>query len=156
MIRILGTLVFGLLITTPAAAQTSTVSGTVVDQTGGAVPGATVRLAGAGGASLTTTGPAGQYTFQNVAAGTYEITITLLGFAPASRSNVAVSSGTLDVPSITLALAALSDTVIVSATRSEQALIDAPATMSIVTSSVLASAPVMNYGDLLGRCRGRT
>jgi outer membrane receptor protein involved in Fe transport len=149
MIRMLGMLVFGLLLTAPAVAQTSTVSGTVVDQTGGAVPGATVRFAGAGGASSTTSGPAGQYTFQNVAAGTYEITITLQGFAPATRSNVAVSSGTLDVPAITLALAALSDTVVVSATRSEQALLDAPATMSVITSAVLASAPAMNYGDLL-------
>jgi iron complex outermembrane receptor protein len=106
-------------------------------------------LAGAGGASSTTTGPAGQYTFQNVAAGTYEITITLPGFAPATRSNVAVSSGTLDVPVMTLSLAALSDTVVVSAARSEQALLDAPATMSVVTTAVLASTPAMNYGDLL-------
>jgi outer membrane receptor protein involved in Fe transport len=149
MIRMLGTLVFGLLIAAPAVAQTATVSGTVVDQTGGAVPGATVRLAGAGGASTTTSGPAGQYTFQNVAAATYEITITLPGFAPAMRTNVAVSSGTLDVPPITLELAALSDTVVVSATRSEQALLDAPATMSIVTSGMLASTPALNYGDLL-------
>ena len=149
MIRMLGTLVFGLLLAGSAAAQTSTVSGTVVDQTGGAVPGATVRLAGTGGALSTTSGPAGQFTFQNVAAGSYEITVTLPGFAPATRANVAVSSGTLDVPPITLALAALSDTVVVSATRSEQSLIDAPVTMSIVTSEVLASAPAMNYGDLL-------
>lgn len=70
MIRMLGTLVFGLLFAGPAVAQTSTVSWTVVDQTGGAVPGATVRLAGAGGVLPTTSGPAGQYTFQNVAAGT--------------------------------------------------------------------------------------
>ena len=60
------------------------------------------------------------------------------------------------MPPITLSLAALSDTVVVSATRSEQALVDAPATMSVVTSEMLASAPAMNYGDLLRSVPGAT
>jgi hypothetical protein len=112
-------------------------------------------LTGGGGALSTTSGPAGQYTFRNVAGGAYEITVALPRFAPATRANVAVSSGTLDVPPITLALAALSDTVVVSATRSEQSLIDAPATMSRHQRGAV-SAPAMNYGDLLRRCRART
>ena len=78
MIRMLSMLCFGLLLAVPAAAQPATVSGTVVDQTGGAVPGAMVRLTGPSGTSSTTSGPAGQYSFRNVTAGmTF---FTLIGF----------------------------------------------------------------------------
>src|SRR4029077_17272067 len=52
-------------------------------------------------------------------------------------------------PAISLSLANLSDTIVVSATKSDSALIDAPATISVVTSEVLASTPAQNYGDLL-------
>src|SRR4029077_2802212 len=52
-------------------------------------------------------------------------------------------------PAISLSLANLSDTIVVSATKSDSALIDAPATLSLVTSEVLASTPAQNYGDLL-------
>ena len=153
MVRMLGTLVFGLLITARAAAQTATVSGTVVDQTGGAVPGATVRLAGAGGASLTTTGPAGQYAFRTVAGGH----LPDHRHASGLRARHAGRRRRLDRQPRGAAHHAracrLSDTVVVSASRSEPALIDAPATMSVVTSSVLASTPAQNYGDLLRRCR---
>jgi iron complex outermembrane receptor protein len=130
------------------AAQTATVSGTVVDQSGAAVPGATVALVGPTSAT-TVSGARGEYSFRNVAPGTYHLTITLAGFAPATRENVVVGNSNVEVPQMTLALGSLSDTVVVSATKSETALIDAPATMSVVTSEVLASTPAQNYGDLL-------
>jgi outer membrane receptor protein involved in Fe transport len=132
-----------------AAAQTSTVSGTVIDPSGAVVPGATVTLAGQAGTSSTTTGAQGDYVFRDVASGTFRITVTLSGFAPATRTETVVGGTNLPVPAITIDLASLNDTVVVSASKSESALIDAPATMSVVTSTVLASTPAMNYGDVL-------
>ena len=44
----------------PAAAQTATVSGTITDQTGAAVPGATVALTGPGSPVSITSGPRGE------------------------------------------------------------------------------------------------
>ena len=132
----------------PAAAQTASVSGTILDQSGAAVPGATVTLSGPGGTASTTSGSRGDYNFANLANGTYHVTATLSGFAPATR-DVAVSGANVEVPAISLALANLSDTIVVSATKSDSALIDAPATISVVTSEVLASTPAQNYGDLL-------
>jgi len=38
---------------------------------------------------------------------------------------------------------------VVSASKTQQALIDAPATMSVVTADTIASSPAQNYGDLL-------
>jgi len=52
-------------------------------------------------------------------------------------------------PIPTPAVAQLTDTIVVSASKSDTALIDAPATLSLVTSEVLASTPAQNYGDLL-------
>ena len=55
------------------------------------------------------------------------MTATLSGFAPGTR-DVVVGGANVEVPAISLALASLSDTIVVSATKSETALIDAPAT----------------------------
>src|SRR5712692_8237160 len=121
----------------PAGAQTATVSGKVFDQSGAAVPGATVTLTGPAGSSTATSGGSGEYSFRNVASGTYRIAVTLPGFAAATRNDVVVGTANVEVPAITLSLASLTDTVVGSATKSEANLIDAPATMSVVTSEVL-------------------
>src|SRR6266480_1863744 len=41
------------------------------------------------------------------------------------------------------------ETVVVSASKSETTLINAPATLSVVTEQQLITAPAQNYGDLL-------
>jgi iron complex outermembrane receptor protein len=132
-----------------ASAQTSTVTGTVVDQANLAVPGATVTLAGPAANTSTTSDARGEYSFREVPAGSYRITATLVGFAPAVQENVAVSGASVAVPTLTLAIAAVSDTVVVTASRSDEKLIDAPATMTVIPATVLASTSAQNYGDLL-------
>ena len=133
----------------PAVAQTVTVSGTVVDQSGAAVPGSTVTLSGPGASHVTTSGASGDYTFRNVPSGAYRISARLSGFTPATRNDIEVGTANVTIPTLTLGLASLTDTVVVSATRSEATLIDAPATMSLISSQVLRSTPAQNYGDLL-------
>ena len=148
MLRSLYAFALVLALAAPVAAQTATVSGTITDQSGGAVPGATVTLTGPGGTASTTSGPRGEYSFANLANGTYRIAVTLSGFAPSTRA-VVVSGANIEVPVISLALGNFTDTIVVSATKSDAALIDAPATMSVVTSEVLTSTAAQNYGDLL-------
>ena len=148
MLRSLYALALLLMLAAPVAAQTASVSGTITDQSGGAVPGATVTLTGPGGTASTTSGARGEYSFANLANGTYRVAVTLSGFAPNTRE-VVVSGANVEVPVISLALGNLTDTIVVSATKSDAALIDAPATMSVVTSEVLASTAAQNYGDLL-------
>ncbi len=148
MLRSFYALALLLALAAPVAAQTASVSGTITDQSGGAVPGATVTLTGPGGTASTTSGPRGDYSFANLANGTYRIAVTLSGFAPNTR-DVVVSGANVEVPVISLALGNFTDTIVVSATKSDAALIDAPATMSVVTSEVLASTAAQNYGDLL-------
>src|SRR5258707_574026 len=136
MLRSLYALALLCALAAPVAAQTASVSGTITDQSGAAVPGATVTLAGPGGTASTTSGSRGEYSFPNLANGAYRVTVALSGFAPAT-SDVMVGGGSnVDVPVISLALANLSDTIVVSATKTDAALIDAPATISLVTSEV--------------------
>ena len=137
-----------LLLPTGVFAQSVNVSGAVADTSGAVVPGATVVLAGPAGSQTTVSGAEGEYTFRNVAAGTYQVTVTLAGFAPATQS-VTVAATNVTVPRVTLALGTLGETVVVSASRTDTALADAPATMSVVTSETLASTPAQNYADLL-------
>jgi outer membrane receptor protein involved in Fe transport len=114
-----------------------------------AVPGATVTLSGSAANATTTSDARGEYSFRGVPAGSYRVTATLVGFAPAVRENVSVSGETVTVPALTLAIAAVSDTVVVTASRADEKLIDAPATMTVIPSTVLESTPAQNYGDLL-------
>ena len=138
----------------PARAQTVQVSGTVVDETGAGVPGATVQLAGPSSREFATSGQGGAYQFSSVAPGTYQLTATIVGFATASAGNVVVSSANISAPVLTLKLASISETVVVSATKTDTALVDAPATMSVITNAELQSSPSQNYGDLLRRLPG--
>src|SRR5229473_6353076 len=138
-----------LVFAVPAYGQTGGVSGTVVDASGGVVPGATVTLAGSGGRQSATTGPAGEYRFANVSAGTYEVSVLMPGFAPGTRGNVIVANGPVTVPAIVLAVAGIGEAVVVSASKVESQLINAPATLTVLSGETLAVLPAQNYGAVL-------
>lgn len=132
----------------PAFAQTGSLSGTVVDETGAIVPGVGVQLSGPQ-SRFTTTGAEGDYRFQNLAEGIYQVTATLSGFTSATAGDLTVGVSELTVPVMTLRIASLGDTIVVSAAKVESTLINAPVSMSVVTSDVLTSTSAQNYGDLL-------
>ena len=142
---------FGLLFTmsVSAHAQTGSVSGTVVDESGAGVPGATVTLSGASLRETSVTGLTGEYRFATVAPGTYEISVLLVGFAPANREGIAVSSTGVTIPPITLAVGNFEQAVVVTASRTETALVNAPATTTVLPAATLAVMPAQNYGDVL-------
>ncbi len=148
MARVWTWFVLLLLVAGGAQAQSASVSGTVVDETGGVVPGATVLLAGPGVNSSTTSGAVGEYRFRGVAPGHYEVRASLAGFSE-GRADVDVASADVAAPAITLAVARGNEVVVVSASRLESSLINAPATMSVITADDIRTLPAQNYGDLL-------
>lgn len=79
-------LLFGGLIAPNADAQsnTGTIVGTATDDSGAAIPGATVttKNLGTGEVRTVTTGGSGEYTIPNLQIGHYSITVTHDGFAP--------------------------------------------------------------------------
>jgi outer membrane receptor protein involved in Fe transport len=147
--RLLVALGLFLALGVPISAQNGSVSGTISDESGGVLPGATVTLTGPGVRHTVTSGPAGEYRLVNLAAGSYQITATLSGFTPATRDNIVVSGGEVAVPPIVLALAGIGEAVVVSASKVESTVINAPATMTVVPGSMLQVLPAQNYGDVL-------
>src|SRR5690348_13929691 len=68
----------------------SNVVGTVTDSTGAAVPGATVTVTNkeTGAKYTANTGNAGEYRFNNIPVGSYDISATAPGFSTATTANV--------------------------------------------------------------------
>src|SRR5436190_14565238 len=102
MIRWSVAVVLVLVFAASAHAQGAQVTGTVVDESGAGVPGASVQLAGPSNRALTTSGTGGTYTFSGVAPGTYALTATIVGFATATAGNVVVSTANVAAPALTL------------------------------------------------------
>jgi outer membrane receptor protein involved in Fe transport len=148
MIRLLFAAAITIALASPLRAQPATVSGTVVDESGSVVPGATVLLTAPEVRRMTTSGARGEYTFDNVAAGAYDVVASLVGFSQATAP-IVVESGSVAVPPLRLAVSERNEVVVVSASRTDSPLIDAPATVSVLGADVLESTPAQNYGDLL-------
>lgn len=139
-----------LLLTPSLAAETGSfaVGGSVVDETGAVLPGATVTLTGTGPNRTTVTGENGTFRLPRVPAGQYRLAVSLIGFST-HRQDLAVQGGDLEIPALTLKLALRGEEVVVSASKSESALVDAPATMTVLGPDTLATTPAQNYADLL-------
>ena len=138
-----------LLWSAAAHAQTGSVSGSVVDQTGLVLPGATVTLRGDSVPRTAYTDEQGRFELAEVAAGSYTLAVTLAGFTDAAVEDVTVGGAALELPPVELRLASFGDTVVVTASRNEVRLLDAPVSTSVITASTLETTPAQNYGDLL-------
>lgn len=133
----------------PVFAQGVTVSGMVVDESGARVPGATVTLTGPNTRQTRNTDNAGEYRFPGIAPGDYEISAASTGFTSGRRAGVVVGATAVTVPTLTLAVAGLGETVVVSASRTESTVLDAPATVTVVPASTLEAMPSQSYADVL-------
>src|SRR5688572_6009190 len=112
-----------------AQAQTGSIAGLVVDESGGRVPGATVVLTGAEVRRLGVTEGDGSYRFERLPSGDYELHVQLSGFTSGRPSPIHVDQASAVVArDIVLAVARLEDVVVVTASRRESNIIDAPAT----------------------------
>src|SRR5262245_39481660 len=77
----------------------ASISGRVMDVTGGVLPGATIvaRQMGTDVTTTTVTDPQGGYRFPNLRAGLYELTIALSGFKTKTQRVVVNAGSALDV-----------------------------------------------------------
>lgn len=92
--------------------DSGSISGTVIDQSGAVVPGAHVQLTeGQSMNQETLSDDHGQFSFAKVAPGAFELTIKSGGFATQTFSGVVYSGEMLQVPPITLNIAAARTTV---------------------------------------------
>ncbi|MGH9367574.1 MAG: carboxypeptidase regulatory-like domain-containing protein [Thermoanaerobaculia bacterium] len=106
------------LFAVPAVAQfgsnTGGISGKVVDEQGGVLPGVAVTLSEMGAAQTVYTDARGEFNIRNLAPGNYKLTLALQGFSTVNRENVTVSLGRDTELSIPMKLSAVAATVTVS------------------------------------------
>lgn len=103
---------------------TSAMTGTVVDESGAALPGATVTIASPaliGGARTAVTDSGGGFRFPQIAPGVYTVEIALEGFQSMRIEGLELALGASQAVPVTLKIAAISETLVVTA---DAALID--------------------------------
>ena len=142
MKRLSTVLVLLLAFALPASAQLQggSISGTVTDEQGAVLPGATVTLKGVDATQEATTEASGQFRFLNLAPGPYAVTASLQGFSTLVRDQVQVVVGrNVDLP-LALKLASVAETITVTG---ESPLVDTRATGTATnfTSEELTKIP---------------
>ena len=142
-----------------AAGTTGTLTGTVVDETGGVLPGVFVNLE-AGGADLASvTDDAGKWRIEGVPAGPATLTFRRINFVGARRE-VTVAPGEVLTVDLVLVLSLTAD-VLVTARPTLRNIADLPepaenlvgiastASVGAITAAQLQARPVMRPGEVL-------
>jgi outer membrane cobalamin receptor len=132
-----------------AAAQDGGIAGRVVDETGAVLPGATVSLGGPGETRVAQSDANGDYEFPALSPGAYTLTAGLSGFSDATLDDVVVADAFVEAPPLVLAIASFGDTVVVTASRTEVRVVDAPVTTSVVPAATLETTASTNVGEAL-------
>ena len=124
------------LASAPLAAQQGTISGRVTDaEDGTAVEGATAEVVGQ---ALQATGADGEFS-ASVPAGTYSLIITLIGYETTRLDGVGVDPGLITEVEIPVRSRALIlNPIVVTASRRQEKALDAPASVSSVSSAEIA------------------
>jgi hypothetical protein len=105
---------------TPSAEGTASVSGTVLDESGAAVPGAQVSLTRRDGVQLhaLVSGANGEFVFAKLPPGSYLVIVNAKGFAPFSSAEFTLTQQqAYEVPGIALAIATATTDVVVRPTE---------------------------------------
>ena len=136
------------------------VVGTVQDNSGGRIPGASISITNRDTNLVLTTvsNETGAYTFTNVLPGTYDVKVTLQGFKEFVQLRVPVTSGSISRVDAKLELGQLSESITV---QSEVALLktDKADTGSAFGAKEVADLPLSdfrNYQSLLDLVPGST
>lgn len=98
-------LAFAIMLPAPTFAQTGELRGAVLDPSGAVVPAAVINLSQESEVQETHSGADGQYGFLKVVPGSYSISVTAVGFAPLSLSNVGISASQVRVLNLPLKIA---------------------------------------------------
>ncbi|HXW06978.1 MAG TPA: TonB-dependent receptor [Vicinamibacterales bacterium] len=133
----------------PVQAQSSALTGTVQDQSGLPLPGATILITGAAGTVLAATHSQGDgsWAVRSLPEGAVRLTIQLSGFRPESRDIAGTAIGQPLV--VRLAVGGYASEVTVTASRDERTLASVPASVGVVSGGVLENAPGVNLVETL-------
>ena len=120
-------------------------AGIVRDQSGGAVPGASVTVRSSSGTEeVTVTGPDGRFMLSTAADGQGVLVVRAVGFAV--KEQPFSGAGEIEV---VLAPATILETVTVTATRTEERLGNIPASINVLDSGQIRQSPAVVADDVL-------
>jgi hypothetical protein len=146
----------------PAAAQVlyGSVVGTVADQSGAIVPGATVSIANVqtGQTRETISDETGKYSIPNVLEGTYDLSVKMTGFRAYLEKGIAVSINSVRHVDVTLQVGQVTDTVSVEATTAVLQTTKADVNVNLESRAIetLPLGNYRNYQTLLNLVPGAT
>ena len=149
---LLAVFALAILAARPAWAQTGTITGRVTDATTGApLAGAQVEaLANGRVAASALTDESGQFRLANLEAGTYSLAVSMVGYAPQRIDGVRVVAGGTSIQAFALNPTALElNPIVVSASKRQEKVLDAPASVAIVDSRAVQDRPVTTPVDHL-------
>ncbi len=150
--------------TASAQSLTGTVSGTVKDEQGGALPGVNVTLTGKTGAKTAVTGTQGEYRFVALDPGTYSVLTSMTGFSGRRQENIVVNVGkdvavdfTLKVGGMSESLDVIGEAPVVDTTSSatnnqlsQDLLFNMPIRQGNTATNLMNFAPGINNGAAYG------
>jgi len=130
-------------------AQTAALTGKVTDaQSGEGLP-ANVEVTASGVRSGAAADPDGRYTVPNLAAGTYTVNVTILGYDRKSQT-VTLAAGETRTLNFSLAASGIElNPVVISASRRQEKALEAPAAVSVLEATQLRGRPAMTATDYL-------
>ena len=132
-----------------AQAGTGVIAGVVRDSSGGAIPGATVRVINEATSTAleVVSGGQGEYRSQDLAPGTYRVEVALDGFETAVN-RVVLEAGQTASSDVTLSPARFSQSVVVTARRTEETAQEVPIPVSVLRGDLVADAGAFNVNRL--------
>ena len=137
----------------PAAAQeTGSLAGTIATDDGTALFGANIAIGGDAieGMRGTTSDGEGAFRIDGLPPGVYEVTASFLGYESVTTAGVGVRSGETTRLNIGLAATTLiGQQVVVSASRKQEKLLDAPASVSVVEMDEIMNRPALSATDYI-------
>jgi len=134
------------------AQDTGSIKGIITEESGMPLAGATVQLINTDKGVITNFD--GDYTIENVKAGTYEASISYIGFKNKVQS-VRVTSGNVTEMNVTLSESNnVLDEVVITAGKKPQKITDVPATVNVISSKDIEEFPSFNIGELAARQKG--
>lgn len=154
----LGLMLLSLLFASTALAQTGVVSGRVTDATDGRpMTGANVVLMTPGTSAMTTgaaTGPDGRYRIADVPPGAYTLAVRFIGFQEA-QVPVTVAAGQTVTVDVALRAGGFDlNTVVVTASRQAEKVLDAPASISVLSAEEVVETATPSTVDVLRNTTG--
>jgi carboxypeptidase family protein len=128
----------------------TSLSGTVVDSSGGVIPGANVKIknTGTGEEFDTVTGAEGAFAVPSLPGGTYSVTVSLMGFRTATLNSVVLNAAVPANVKVTMQVGALEENVTVTGDSALVVQTQSPSIATNLTGAQIVSLPLTSRNAL--------